>query len=77
VGGLTIAREWRWSGWRVGMISIGSWHLLVLLAAVVHRADFTSVGLVNWYTLRVALGLCGIAALGLVMHRRGLRPASA
>lgn len=69
VGGLTIGRESRWSAWRVGMISIGSWHALVLLAAILNPDDFPN-GVVNWYTILLALGLIGMAGLYLFMQRQ-------
>jgi len=62
VGGLTIGRETRWSAWRVGLESIGLWHVLVLVGAVIHREDFTN-GLVNWYLISVVLVLIGMAVL--------------
>ncbi len=68
VGGLTIGRESRWSAWNIGMVSIGSWHALVLLAAILRPADFYG-GALNWYTILVALALVGMAGLALYMHR--------
>lgn len=70
VGGLAIGRETRWSAWRIGLVSIGLWHALVLLAAVLNPADFAG-GVVNWYTVLVALGLVGM--VGLVLYMRGPR----
>jgi hypothetical protein len=67
-GGIVIGRESRWSAWRVGLTSIGLWHVLVLVGAVVHRGDFTG-GLINWYTASVALVLLGMAALAIRMAR--------
>jgi hypothetical protein len=67
-GGIVIGRESRWSAWRVGMTSIGLWHVLVLVGAAVHRGDFTG-GLINWYTASVALVLLGMAALAIRMAR--------
>jgi len=67
VGGLVIGREIRWSGWRVGLQSIGLWHLLVVGAAVIYRADFPD-GLLNWYLISVVLVLVGMVALYLAME---------
>ena len=61
-GGLVIGRETRWSSWQVGLQSIGLWHLLVLVGAVMHRQDF-SHGLLNWYIISVVLVLLGMAWL--------------
>lgn len=69
VGGLTIGRESRWSAWRVGLVSIGSWHALVFLAAILNPDDFPG-GVVNWYTILVALGLIGMMGLYLFMQRQ-------
>jgi hypothetical protein len=69
VGGLTIGRESRWSAWKIGMTSIGSWHALILLAAILNPADFPG-GVVNWYTILVALGLAGMVGLSLFMRAR-------
>jgi hypothetical protein len=67
VGGLVIANESRWSGWRVGLQSIGLWHLLVVVAAVAHPSDFSG-GLGNWYLISVVLVLLGMLALYLAME---------
>ena len=55
VGGLVMARETLWSAWRIGVQSITLWQALVLVGALAHPADFTG-GLLNWYTLVVAVG---------------------
>lgn len=62
VGGVVIGRERRWSAWRVGLESIGLWHILVLAGAVMYAGDFKA-GLVNWYVISVALVVVGIAGL--------------
>jgi uncharacterized membrane protein len=69
VGGLVIGRETRWSSWRVGLQSISLWHVLVVVAAVVQRADFPD-GLLNWYLVSVVLVLVGMLSLYLVMAVR-------
>jgi hypothetical protein len=70
VGGLTIGRQDRWSAWRIGMVSIGSWHTLVLLAAILRPADFPG-GPLNWYTILVTLALVGMVGLALYVQRIG------
>jgi len=67
VGGLVISRDRRWSAWRVGLQSIGLWHLLVVIAALLNPADFTA-GLVNWYLISVILVLVGMLVLFLQME---------
>lgn len=66
-GGLVIGRETRWSSWRVGLQSIGLWHVLVVVGAVVHREDFTH-GLFNWYLISVVIVLVSMAVLYLKME---------
>lgn len=61
-GGVVIANDRRWSAWRVGMQSIGFWHLLVLAGAAFHRGDFTA-GFFNWYLVSVVLGVSGMIVL--------------
>jgi uncharacterized membrane protein len=61
-GGLVIGRETRWSSWRVGLQSIGLWHLLVVIGAVIHREDFI-YGLFNWYLISVVIVLVSMAVL--------------
>lgn len=61
VGGLLMAREPRWSAWRIGLQSIGLWQALILLGAALNPADF-SQGPVNWYTIVVAVGLIAMIA---------------
>ena len=67
VGGIVIGNETRWSGWRVGLQSIGLWHLLVVIAAVIHQTDFPG-GLLNWYLVSVLLVLVGMVTLYLAME---------
>ncbi len=66
-GGLVIGRETRWSSWRVGLQSIGLWHVLVVVGAVVHREDFTH-GLFNWYLISVVIVLVSMVVLYLKME---------
>jgi hypothetical protein len=70
-GGLVIGRETRWSAWRVGIQSIGLWHILVILGAWRHPLDFPD-GLINWYTISVILTLLGMAGLYLYMETSSL-----
>lgn len=68
-GGLLMAREPRWSAWRIALRSIGLWQLLVLIGIAIHAADFTAP-LVNWYTVLVAVGTVAIGAAYLWMELR-------
>lgn len=72
VGGVVISRDERWSAWKVGLQSIGLWHLLVVIAAFMRRADFSG-GLFNWYLVSVIVVLVGMLALYLLIEgkRRG------
>lgn len=67
VGGVVISSDPRWSAWKVGLQSIGLWHLLVLIAAFIRKDDF-SQGLWNWYTLSVFAVLSGMLALYIKME---------
>jgi hypothetical protein len=66
-GGLVIARDKRWTAWRAGMQSIGLWHLLVVVGALMHPGDFTQ-GLANWYLASVVAALLGMVALYITME---------
>jgi hypothetical protein len=70
VGNLGVAGERRWSAWRVGVESIGLWHLLFLVGAIFHSQDFTHAQLFNWYILSVAVLLIAMAALYIYMERQ-------
>ncbi len=72
VGSLVISAEKRWSGWRVPMQSIFIWHVLVLVAAVLNRGDFTA-GLLNWYTLAILFLVAGVLFILLFMESRRLK----
>ncbi len=72
VGGVTISREARWSSWRVGLQSIGLWHVLVVVAAFIRQADFPG-GLGNWYLASVIMVLVGMLSLFVVMEGRQRR----
>jgi hypothetical protein len=67
VGGIVISADTRWSAWKVGLQSIGLWHLLVVVAAFVRRADFHN-GLGNWYLASVVVVLVGMFTLYLMME---------
>lgn len=69
VGGIVISADTRWSAWKVGLQSIGSWHLLVVVAAFSRRADFLN-GLGNWYLASVVVVLVGMLLLYLMMEAR-------
>ena len=67
--GLYIARDARWSSWRIGLESIWIWHMLVLAAAVSNRSDFSG-GLLNWYLISILLVLAGMTWLYIRMETR-------
>lgn len=69
VGGIVISADTRWSAWKVGLQSIGSWHLLVVVAAFLRRGDFLN-GLGNWYLASVIVVLVGMFLLYLIMESR-------
>lgn len=69
VGGLVMARETLWSAWRIGVQSITLWQALVLVGALAHPADFTG-GLLNWYTLVVAVGVLVLIVLYVTLENR-------
>lgn len=73
VGGIVISRDPRWSAWRVGLQSIGLWHILVVIGALFNQVDFFN-GLLNWYLISVTLVLIGMAVLYIQMEssRRSL-----
>jgi hypothetical protein len=72
LGGLIISRDTRWSAWRVGLESIGLWHILVLLTAFLNR-DELSGGLLNWYVIAVTAVVAGMVALYVTMESRRVR----
>ncbi len=67
IGGLVIAGDRRWSSWRIGLESIGLWHVLVFISALRNRSDFPG-GLLNWYLVSEAFVLIGMAVLYLSME---------
>jgi hypothetical protein len=69
VGGVVISLDSRWSAWRVGLQSIGLWHFLVVVGAILNRSEFVG-GLVNWYVISVAAVLIGMAWLFIYMEGR-------
>lgn len=74
VGGIVISTDTRWSAWKVGLQSIGLWHVLVVVAAFFRRTDFPN-GLGNWYLVSVFVVLVGMLLLYLGMEgkRHGWR----
>jgi hypothetical protein len=70
VGGLLSALEPRWSSWRIGLESIVTWHILVLVAAVFNTSDFKGGSLLNWYVVGIALVVIVMIALYFWMERK-------
>jgi hypothetical protein len=77
VGNLVIARDTRWSAWRVGVESIALWHVLYLIGSVMHWQDFSYGRWLNWYTMSVigVLLLIGTLYVRLEFERRRGSPA--
>jgi hypothetical protein len=71
VGGLAIARDERWSTWRMGLGITAFWHALALVAAVISSGDFAT--LANWYLAAVVAILVGTAVLFVAMEVRRRR----
>ena len=69
VGAFSMAADSRWSAWRVPMESIMIWHALVLVAFFVNSSDFTA-GLLNWYTISIAMMFLALAGYYLFMTMR-------
>ena len=69
VGGIVIGTESRWSAWKVGLQSIGLWHLLIIIGAFMHPSDYPS-GLLNWYLISVLIVLIGMVILYVQMESR-------
>jgi membrane-bound acyltransferase YfiQ involved in biofilm formation len=56
----------------VGLQCIGSWHVLVVIAALLSADQFPN-GLANWYLASVVLVLIGMLVLYIVMERQRMR----
>ena len=72
---LTVLMEPRWSAWRVGVVGMAVWHVLLLAAAFRCRADFTG-GLVGWWLVCEVTLLVAIAATYVYMERGRTRRGS-
>jgi hypothetical protein len=69
VGGVVMARERRWSAWRIEVESIiFVWHALVLVGAFFHRGDFKPGG--GWFFFAEAITIGALALLYILMERR-------
>lgn len=73
VGGITIARDSRWSAWKIGLQSIGLWHILILVGAMANLGDFPENHPFNWYLILVFLGVAGMVGLYVMMERQAGR----
>ncbi|MCB0006735.1 MAG: hypothetical protein KDE04_09780 [Anaerolineales bacterium] len=72
VGGLTMWREPRWSGWRYEVESIiFVWHLLMLVGAIWRRADFKPGG--GWFIGAEAAVVLLLAVVYFYMTRQQQR----
>lgn len=69
-GALALAREWRWSAWRLPLGSIIVWQSLLLAASVWRRSAFGPAGALNWYTIFIVAGVITAVMFGLLMERR-------
>ena len=70
VGALVLARERRWSAWRIPISSILVWQSLLLVAFVWRRSSFGPEGPLNWYTAVILAGVVASAAFRLYMDSR-------
>jgi hypothetical protein len=66
VSDLTISNDRRWSSWRVGAISIGLWHVLFIIGAIIHRQDFNNGLWLNWFTTMIII----ITAFVIILYIR-------
>lgn len=73
VANLVVAGEIRWSGWRVGMVSIALWHVLFLISATINYQEFNGARFFNWYTLSILGILALMSAVYVIMEIRRSR----
>ena len=69
-GALVLARERRWSAWRIPLSSILLWQSLLLIAFIRRQSAFGPAGWLNWYTVFTFAGVAAAAALLLYMDSR-------
>jgi hypothetical protein len=69
VGAFSMAADPRWSAWRIPLQSILIWHGLVLIAALISAADFTT-GLFNWYTVSIGMMVGAIVLYYATIEKR-------
>lgn len=74
VGALGMAADSRWSAWRTPLESIAIWHILLLIGALIHRADFKT-GFINWYTLIIIVMMASILVFYPLMEMQRKRKA--
>ncbi|HRQ24641.1 MAG TPA: hypothetical protein PLF42_14540 [Anaerolineales bacterium] len=69
VGAFAMSADPRWTSWRVPLQSILIWHVLVLVAVIMKADDFT-MSLVNWYTVSIFVMVVGILVFYPLMERK-------
>lgn len=73
VGGLAMARQPYWSGWRYQVESIiFVWHLLVLIGAFIHAGEFKPG--TAWFYVAEVVVLLALLALYITMQRQMQQP---
>lgn len=73
VANIFVSFEPRWSAWRIGVESIGLWHALFLVAALMNPQDFKGAQLANWYVQSVVGILAAMTVAYLIMEARRRR----
>src|SRR4051812_17809788 len=68
---ITVFREWRWSAWRIGLIGVICWHVLVLVAAFIRAKDFPNGIYGPWFWFEVVVLLAAAGTFLLIESRRG------
>jgi hypothetical protein len=67
---LVVFREPRWSAWRIGAIGVTTWHVLVVVAALLRQQDFkTPVFQTAWFWLEAILVLGSIVTFAIMESR--------
>ncbi len=67
-GAVVLAREERWSSWRVSIQSISLWQVLMIVGSIVHQQDYVNGSLLNFYFIGTILGLVILIGLYIGME---------
>jgi hypothetical protein len=67
---IAVLREPRWSAWRIGLLGVIAWHVLVVIAALLRRQDFPhGLSYHYWFHFEIVLLIATVVTFAIMEIR--------